>query len=354
MAAPVVRELNVPAFGLGGHDLAQAGAELIADLRNVAAMGIGSVALKAPAILRTAQRLLSEAKRRKPRAALLVGYSEFHAWLGPRLRAAGVPVLWYGPPQVWAWRAERAPKLSQACDRMAVILPFEERLWRSHGADAHYVGHPALDTPPTDRTSARQRLGLTPYAEYIALFPGSRAQEVHHHLRPMLEAVALLRADRGALDARVIVAPALDPALAEQMSRAAVAAGLSVIESAAPAVLPAFDVALAASGTVTLECAVAEVPPVIAYRTGALTELVMRRLLRVDDIGLPNLVLGDRVFPELVQDALTGEGLAEAAETLLDSRERYIESCRKVRAELDAGRTSASRRVAELLSTWMP
>jgi lipid-A-disaccharide synthase len=354
MAAPVLTHLGVPAFGLGGPALRSRGAELVTELSQIAVMGFGAVALKAPAIVAAARRLLKEAKRRRPSAALLVGYSEFHAWLGPRLRELGIPVLWYGPPQVWAWRPERASRLSKACDRMAVILPFEEQLWRDHGADAHFVGHPSLEAPVGERDAARERLGLTPYAEYVAVLPGSRSHEVRHHLRPMLEAIAILRAERGALDARVVVAPALEAGLAEHMSRAAVEAGLSVIESTAPPVLAAFDVALAASGSVTLECAVAGVPPVIAYRTGAVSELIARRLLRVENVGLPNLVLGRREFPELVQDALSAESLAEEAGRLLDERPRYVEQCRRVQVALVGGTLSASARVAELLSKWLP
>jgi hypothetical protein len=145
MAAPVVRQLGVPAFGLGGTALGAVGMELVSDLSRTAAMGVGAVLVRAPLLIDAGRRLLSEARRRKPRAALLVGFSEFNAWLGPRLRKLGMRVLWYSPPQIWAWRGGRADTLRDACDRMAVILPFEEELWRAHGADAHYVGHPSLE-----------------------------------------------------------------------------------------------------------------------------------------------------------------------------------------------------------------
>lgn len=354
MAAPVVRALGGPAFGLGGRALAAAGAELSVDLASVTGMGIGAVLAKAPAIARAARRLLVEARERRARAALLVGYSEFNAWLGPRLRELGVRVLWYAPPQIWAWRAGRAPGLRRAVDRMAVVLPFEEALWRNHGVDAHFVGHPSLERSQVPRDAVRQRLGLTPWAEYVALLPGSRPHEVRRHLGPMLDALALLRAERGALDARVVVAPALGPSDAAWATRRAHASGVGVIESSAPAVLPAFDVALAASGTVTLECVAAEVPPVIGYRAGAVTELVARRMLSVDHIGLPNLVLGERVFPELVQASFTAEHLAEQAGKLLDERARFVRACRDVRATLaPAAEPAPSAHVARLVAPWL-
>lgn len=354
MAAPVVRQLGVPAFGLGGRALAGVGTELTMDLASLSAMGIGSVVARAPAIVRAATRLLAEAKARRSRAALLVGYSEFNAWLGPRLRAQGVRVLWYAPPQVWAWRSGRAPNLRKAVDRMAVILPFEEELWQKHGVDAHFVGHPSLEQKPAVRDAVRLRLGLAPRAEYVAVLPGSRPHEVKRHLGPMLDAVAVLRAERGALDARVIVAQSLERAVAEQVSRRALASGVSVVESSAPSVLTAFDVALAASGSVTLECVAAEVPPVIGYRAGPLSEWVAKRLLEVSMVGLPNLVLGERVFPELIGADFTAEALAEEAGRLLDERDAFVRACRDVRATLCPGdRPESSAHVARLIAPWL-
>jgi len=140
---PTLREQGIGAFGLGGGALAAAGLDLIGDLRTFTAMGVTEVAARAAPIVLSHTRLASEAKRRRPRAALLVNYSEFNTVLARTLHAAGVRVLWYVAPQIWAWRPGRASALRRAVDRMAVILPFEEALWRSHGVDAHYVGHPA-------------------------------------------------------------------------------------------------------------------------------------------------------------------------------------------------------------------
>ncbi len=358
MAAPVVARLDVDAFGLGGRALRSAGMEIVVDLADVTAMGFGSVIARAPRIAHAAQTLLSRAKRREPRAALLVGYSEFNAWLGAHLRARGIRVLWYAPPQIWAWRPERGARLHKACDRMAVTLPFEEELWRRFGADAHFVGHPSLERNADSRAVIRERLGMTPSAEYVALLPGSRPHEVHHHLDVMLSAVNILRGERGALDARIVVAPSLDQRTRRWVAKQASDKGVALLEAPVPSLLPAFDVALAASGSVTLECAVAEVPPVIIHRSGALTVAVARRLLRVDDIGLPNIVLKTRAFPELIQGALTAEALADDAGRLLDEHPLYVEHCRHARQELSVKNGAShgrppSERVAELLSPWL-
>lgn len=359
MAAPVIARTGTSAFGLGGPALAEAGMELTASSATTAVMGFGAVALRAPRIARVAWGLLREARRRRPRAALLVGYSEFNTWLGPRLRALGLRVLWYGAPQIWAWRPSRAARVRRACDRMALVLPFEEALWRSQGVDAHYVGHPALEYPLADRQHVRTRLGLTPYAECVAVLPGSRAQEVRRHLEPMLEAVGVLRSERGALDARVFLASSLDArsrAWVRQRSTSAAIETLSV--PAAPA-LCAFDVALAKSGTGALECALAEAPPVILYRPSRAGALVARRLLRVQQVGLPNLVLNENAFPELLHQRVTVEELALAARRLLNERARALEPCRRVRASLHAALAQhwaelvPSERVASMLRPWL-
>jgi len=352
MAARVVARLARPAFGLGGHALAGAGVELTGQLSKLTAMGVGAVLGRAPELLAAVAKLWIEVERRRPRVALLVGFSELNAWLGTRLRRFGTRVLWYGPPQIWAWRPGRADALRRACDRMAVLLPFEEDLWRRHGVDAHYVGHPALEYVAGDRDGLRERLGMTPYADYVALLPGSRPHEVRRHLAPMLGAVDLLRKERGALDARVVVASSLSSRTAEWIAQTAARAGVAVLECDAATVLSSFDVALAASGTVTLECALAEVPPVIGYRVGPLSALVAARALRISDIALPNVLLGERVFPELLQDAMTAEALAEEAERLLEERPAFVSRCRDVRRILETD-GSATERVARLMERWL-
>jgi lipid-A-disaccharide synthase len=356
MAAPVVARLDADVFGLGGDALRRAGAELTIDLKELTAMGVGSVLARAPRIAHAAGALLSQAKSREPKAALLVGYSEFNAWLGQRLRARGVRVLWYAPPQIWAWRSERGGRLRKSSDRMAVTLPFEEELWRGFGVDAHFVGHPALERREEDKSVIRERFGMTPSAEYVALLPGSRPHEVTRHTEAMLGAVDILRAERGALDARIVMAPALDRKTARWLADRARQSGVTILESPVSMLLPAFDVALAASGSVTLECAVAEVPPVIVHRSGPFTVALARRLIQVDNIGLPNIVLEGRVFPELVQDALTKEALADEAGRLLDERPAYVERCREAKHKLlpHNGRGApTSERVKELLEPWL-
>jgi len=187
-AAAVLDQLGRPAaFGLGGAASAAAGVELVGDMRDWTALGVGEAALRGGRVWQAWRAVVRAAQKRRPSAALLVNYTEFNARLAPRLHARGVRVLWYGAPQVWAWRAGRIAALRPSIDRLAVMLPFEEALWRKAGVDAHYVGHPALEVPAQDHAAARETLGLTPLAATVALLPGSRPHEVRNLLVPMLE-----------------------------------------------------------------------------------------------------------------------------------------------------------------------
>jgi lipid-A-disaccharide synthase len=363
IAAAVVKRLGdwnrdgaVRAFGLGGPALAGVGAELVCDLRESTALGVGEAAARAHGVLRSWRRVVRAARTRRPRAALLVNYSEYNARLAPLLHEAGVRVLWYGAPQVWAWRRWRTKSLRHSIDRMALMLPFEEPIWRRSGVDAHYVGHPALETPRLDRSAARDVLGMTPFAAAIAVLPGSRPHEVRRLLLPMLDAYERVRSDRASVDARVLVAPSLDPATRQWVRatcRERRVADFDVDpELGAIRILPAFDAALCASGTASLEAALARVIPVVVYRVGLATELTARVLVRTPHIALPNVLLGERVFSELVQRDVRVDRLAAALGDALDRRPALLAACDRVEATLGSAR-NPSRTVARMLCPWL-
>jgi lipid-A-disaccharide synthase len=356
-AAAVLRRLpGVEAFGLGGPALGAAGADLVADLRDSTAMGLGELWGRGLSIGTAWLRLLHAAHRRRPRAALLVNYTEFNARLAPRLHAAGVRVLWYGAPQIWAWRSSRALDLRPHVDRMAVMLPFEEDLWRAQGVDAHYVGHPALEETPPDRAVARERLGLTPRAAAVAILPGSRPHEVDRHLGALVEGYEIVRRERASVDGRVLLAPSLDAATRERASATARALHVEVADvspaEGAGTFLRAFDAALCASGTASLEAACWGAVPVVVYKVGALTELAARRLLTVERVALPNVLLERGAFSELLQREARPLRIAEELSRALDARETLLSACREVTAKLGDKRTP-SRDVARMLAPWL-
>jgi len=342
--------------GLGGPACRAAGVEIIADTVRLGAMGFGDAALRLPAITFAAARLLARASRRPPAAALLVNFTELNQRAGRLLRALGVRVLWCVAPQVWAWRPGRLMSLRGAMDRLAVILPFEEALWRGAGVNAHYVGHPSLDIPSPPRADLRARLAIPPGARAIAVLPGSRAGEARRLAGALAGAAATLIAE-GCV-ARMILAVGLDPAAAAIAEASAHRHGFGVVHGdllhgAAP-LLGAFDVALSASGTASLEAAIAGAAPVVAYRLDRLSFMVAKRLVRTPHIALPNVLLGRRAFPELLQDEATPEAIARAARGLLERPEAARALAEELRLVLrPPSQEPFGERVAALFDPWL-
>jgi lipid-A-disaccharide synthase len=275
---------------------------------------------------------------------VLIDYPGFNMKLAAHATAAGVPVLYYITPQVWAWGANRLSKLAATITRAAVILPFEEKLLRDHGVAATFVGHPLLDRAermPT-RSDARAALGVPDDATLLALFPGSRAQEIARHLDEFVRTARELERRRPGL--RVVVSAAPHITLDDRRCP------YPIVHSASFTVLRASDAAMCKSGTTTLEAAVAGCPLVVAYRTNSLTYAAARRLVKIPDIGLVNVVAGRRVAPEFVQDALRPRNVADALEPLLDHgnaiRDEMLTELAAVRTAL--GTAGAARRVATM------
>jgi len=332
-------------FGMGGRASAAAGMELIVDGGRLGVMGLTDVLKKAGAIADAQQALRREAQRRGVRAALLVGFTEFHRFLGRWLRGRGVRVVWCGAPQVWAWRASRLDALRSCADVMAVLFAFEEAIWRGHGYDARYVGHPMMDC--TSMADAREPCSL-------AVLCGSRASEVNRTGLMLLDAAERWRHAHSGWRASTIVTSALDRGVRQQIEHAAQEHGVRVIEAdavegAAP-MLHEFDLCFCVSGTASLEAAVSGAPPVVAYRFDRLAALVARALLRTPWIALPNVILRQGVFPELLQGKATPEGVLLQGAAMLSNLQQAREACRRVRAamELDDGMDFGTR-VAALL-----
>ncbi len=273
-----------------------------------------------------------------------IDYPGFNMRVAAVAAALKIPVLYYITPQVWAWRAGRLKNMAKIFTKAAVILPFEEQLLRSAGIDATFVGHPLLDRALAlpDRAAARAKLGLPIDGEILALFPGSREQEIKRHLDEFLAVGRALQAKRPGLKVVLSVAPTIGLRDDE--------VPVQLIRSASFDVLRAADVALCKSGTTTLEAAVAGTPCAIVYRTSPISYAIAKRLVKIEHIGLLNIVAGRTVAPEFVQDAFQTGPVAAALEPLFDhsspERKRMIEGLADVRANL--GQPGASMRVAEM------
>ena len=330
--------------GVGGDAMRDAGVELIEHTVSSAVMGFIAPIRHLPRLARLRRRLRERIRSGRVALVILIDSAGFNMGIAAAAAEAGVPTLYFITPQVWASRAGRMAALARTVTRAAVILPFEETLLREHGVDATFVGHPLLDRAADlpGRAEARRALGLDPERPVLALFPGSRAQEIARHLDPFVAAARGLQRRDPSL--QVVVSSAPHVAIPPERCP------FPLVHAASFTVFRAADAALCKSGTTTLEAAIAGCPLVIAYRTSALEYALAKRIVKIPFIGLVNIVAGRAVAPEFVQDALTPHALAQALAPLLDrqsaERARQVDALRAVRASL--GETGAAGRVAAM------
>jgi lipid-A-disaccharide synthase len=350
-AGALTRELRQlePALeiaGLGGSHFESAGGRLIADYHGIAVTGLTEAIAKIPKSIATLRRLVSAARAERPDALVVIDSPDFNLRLAPAVRRLGIPVIYYVSPQIWAWRRGRIASIRAFAERVLVIFPFEEAIYRDAGIPVEFVGHPLIDLAKasTPRDRFLRGLGLAPEAKTIALLPGSRPNEVARILPPLVDSVMQLGSSVQFVVAR---APDLEDRLfaeAGRLKSAAIATG------DADNVLNAADVVLTASGTATVQSALHDKPMVIVYRVSPLTYQLGRRLVTVDTIGMVNLIAGERIVPELVQDEFTPQSVAREARSMLDNPDRIArirEGLARVRAKL--GGPGASRRAAEAI-----
>jgi lipid-A-disaccharide synthase len=326
---------------LGGPLLERAGVRVLDRMESYSVVGFVEAIAKIPAHYRLLNRIKKSFNEKRYDLVILVDYPGYHLRAAAAAAAAGIPVLYYIAPQMWAWGVGRVRKLT-AVRRLAVILPFEEPFFRERGVPATFVGHPLRDRPPApSRAEARRALGLDPARPVLGLFPGSRAQEVVR-LWPVFRATAAA-------------------ILAEHPTTQVVVAGTPRGRYDGPGAirihlgdpLPVFaaaDAGLCKSGTTTLEAALVDLPMVIAYRLNPVSFAIAIRLLRVPHVGLVNLIAGREVAPEFLQQAATPAVLATAVLPLLDresgAARRQREGLALVRERL--GPPGAADRVAGL------
>jgi lipid-A-disaccharide synthase len=353
-AGALVRELraldpDIRVRGLGGPELAGAGAELIDDYRGLAVTGLTEAVAKLPRSYATINRLVAAARTERPDALIVVDFPDFNIPLARRIKRLGIPVVYYISPQIWAWRAGRLRAVRDVADRMLVIFPFEEAIYREGGVPVEFVGHPLIDLirPCAPRESFLTGRGLSPSAPTIALLPGSRPNEVDRILPGLVEAAKAIRARVPDAQFLVARAPHLEDRSFDAV-RAALDLPIVIVQGDTDAVLASVDVAVTASGTATVQSALHDTPMVVVYRVSPLTYWLGRRLVRVSMIAMVNLIAGERVVPELIQDAFTPEAVAaETVSIVTDAgrRARMKSALAAVRSKL--GGAGGTRRAAE-------
>lgn len=334
-------------FGLGGDEMAREGLSAVAHSSEVAVVGI----FEALHILKRARQvfelLLAEAERRRPQVAVLVDFPEFNLRMARQLKRRGISVVYYISPQIWAWRRRRVKTIRDVVSKMLVLFPFEREFYRQHGVSVVHVGHPLVDeVPQLERKMTGN--GSSDRSHTVALLPGSRRSEIEALLPVMLDAVRMLR-QKMPVRPRLILAPTVPE---ERVSALLVENGngldIDVVRDDRFSAIAAADLALCASGTATLEVGLLGTPLIVVYRVGFLTSVLARLLVRVPHIALVNLVLGERVAPELVQGGASPHAMAEKARELLEGPELVSRMTEKLATLREAlGEPGASRRAAQ-------
>jgi lipid-A-disaccharide synthase len=337
--------------GVGGAQLRAAGMELLADVNQLSAAGLVEIAGSIPRHWRVMRLLKRQMDHHRPDVLVLVDYPGFNQFVAKEAHRRGIPVLFYIAPQVWAWGQGRAKRMAGFIDRLAVIFPFEESIFNAHGRSfARYVGHPLLDglQVSASRAETRSRHGFGEGQPLLVVMPGSRRSEVRLLLPRLLKAAALLKAD--GWQVALLQAPTVDRAFLEKVAGGPLP--IPLIAGDTYNMLAAADAGLIASGTATLEAALLGCPPVIVYRFSWFTYLLAKLVIGRRTMGLPNVVLGRRAFPELVQRDAMPTALARAVGDLL-ARRPALEAA-MAELHLKMGAAGASQRVADLLVELMP
>jgi lipid-A-disaccharide synthase len=348
---------NVHAVGIGGAAMRAQGFEAIVPAEAMSLAGLTEVLWALPRMWRTMRALEALARERRPCVALLLDLPDFNLRLAKRLKALGIPVVYYISPQVWAWRARRVQQIRRLVDQMLVILPFEKAFYEAHRVPVQFVGHPLVEQLSIlpNAAAARRQLGLTAApAPVIALLPGSRRKEVLRHLPVMLAGLRLARQKRPALQAVLPIASTIDVAWVAQMV-ADSGVAVTLAPGAATDALVAADAAVVCSGTATLQAALLLRPMVVVYKVSWLSYQILRRLIKVAHIALVNLIAGEALVPELVQGALTPAHVARHIDSLLRPgvvRQGIVRRLAALRSELGQHKTSLT--VAQAVLAYIP
>jgi len=361
-AAALVRALREAApnvqldfFGATGPLLRTAGVESIVRSDDLAILGLVEIGRALPKFWRAFKLLKQAAMERKPDAVILVDWPDFNLKLARSLQRRGLKVIYYISPQLWAWRSYRARSIERDVDLLLSILPFEQEWYAERGIDqVEFVGHPLAGEVRVaqDRAEFCRQAKLDPKLPIISLLPGSRRKELERILPPMLEAAALISARRPDIQFVVVVAPSRSSDEVRAIVRAQRATPeplpscLHIVSGQSREALAASDAAAIASGTATLEAALLGTPMVVVYKESWVNWNTLGRLITVDHYGLVNLVAGERVATELMQDDLNGERLAKELLLLLDEERNAALRSRLCEVADQLGEGGASERAA--------
>lgn len=328
---------DIELAGIGGEHMRAAGVETWFDIEALSVMGLTEVLRHLPRLIRLRRDLRRRILAWPATALVTIDAPDFNLGLARGLRKAGLTTIHYVSPSVWAWRAGRIPGIVRALDLLLTLFPFEPALYRPHGLDARFVGHPLADelAAGPDRNAARSALQCANADPVVALLPGSRDGELQRHVGLLAATAGRLRKAHPGADLVMLLTGARHAALARELAAAELdQAGVRLLTDATRTGLAAADVAVAASGTVTLEAFLLECPLVVYYRLAPATFHLARalKLVRSEFVSLPNILCAEALVPERLQDAATPDNLAADTEAWLARPER-MQRYRRLAAE---------------------
>ena len=342
---------EIELVGMGGQAMRTAGVEIIYDIADLGVIGIVEVIKNLRRLFRLRDFLADYMRANRPDALVIIDYPGFNVRLAKVAKKLGIPVISYISPSAWAWGRGRAKEVAGIVQRVAAIFPFEADVYREAGANVTFVGHPLLDIvkPAMEREAAFDYFGASPDFPRVLLMPGSRKQEILNLLPDMLSAAEKITQKVPGCQFFLPVASTIS----REMLRTLLDkynVHVTLTNDKTYDLMNICDVAVAASGTATLETSLLKVPTVIIYRVATLTYLIGKQLVKIPDIGLPNIVVGRRIVPELLQDDVNPEAIAaETLRLLIDgeARRQVLTDLEEVHTKL--GETGAVNRVAEVI-----
>lgn len=339
-------------FGIGGAHMTSEGVNLLYDLRDLAVVGAVEILTRLPRIRRIFQGVKKEIIKKKPQAVVLIDAPDFHLRLAKAAKAAGIPVLYYISPTVWAWRKRRLKTIKKYVDRMLLIFPFEEKIYEENGISAVYIGHPLKERVKTvlSREAFFRKHGLDPDRRLLSILPGSRRSEIRYHMPVLVKAIRRIRR-HSPLQFILVLAENLERRILHKyLSDEDV--DLTILDEDRYEALAFSDVVLSACGTANLEAALLETPLLSFYRLSPLTYGFGARLVRIRLYSIVNILAGVRVIPELIQSQFTAKNLFQETQRILGSpkvRAKMVSHFREIRSTL--GDKVASENAAQELLT---
>lgn len=350
----LVREMfkmqpDLEIFGVGGDKMQQQGVRLLYHINEMSVLGFWDVLKRFAFFRKVYQQLVSVMDELQPDLLILIDYPGMNLKLARAAKKRGIKVFYYIAPQVWAWGSNRIQKMVKLVDKMAVIIPFEESMFRDAGIDAKFVGHPLLETVASkmEREEFFKKYDLTPNQKVLGLLPGSRVLEVKRLLPEMLQTVRQLRNCHPAIQTILSKADTVDTSIYQEILHNN--NQVKLVENSTYEIMKHSDLLIVASGTATLESALFHTPLIIVYKVDPISYLIGKQLIKIDSIGLVNVIAEQKIVPEFIQNQFHSTCLLPEIERLLfDKKQRnlIIKNLKKIKQKL--GEPGASTRSAEM------